>query len=216
MLSFSYKWLGERKVHSVALPDFPRYASDPHDDEDLVGEFAKILAQADIVVWHNGSRFDHTTTNTRLVFHGHDPLPKLNSVDTLTEARRVFKFPSNRLDDLGEYLQVGRKVQHSGKHLWLSCMNGDAASWKLMRRYNNGDVLLLEKVYLKLRPFIRHHNVNIATGKMGACPKCSSTSLQSRGFGRTKTGEFQRFQCQSCGSWSSGKSEPVAKKITIV
>lgn len=215
MLSFSYKWLGEKKIHTYALPDFKGYRSDKHNDRLLVEKLAAILSEAEIVVHHNGDRFDVPTANTRLLFHGHTPAPPFKTVDTCKEARRVLKLPSNKLDDIGEYFGVGRKLAHTGKHLWLACMNGDLKAFKEMKKYNAQDVALLEKVYLKLRPYIRHHNVNIATGTIGACPKCSSTQLQHRGFHRTRTSESPRLQCQSCGAWSLGKSEPLAKKVHI-
>jgi len=84
-----------------------------------------------------------------------------------------------------------------------------------MEQYNKRDVWLLDAVYLKLRPYIRHPNVNIAPRKMGACPKCGSPHLNSRGFNYTRTSEFRKFQCMDCGAWSLGKAEPLAKKIHI-
>jgi hypothetical protein len=48
---------------------------------------------------------------------------------------------------LGHFLGIGRKLNHTGKALWLGCMSGDPKSWKKMRRYNQQDVRLLEAVY---------------------------------------------------------------------
>ncbi len=215
LLTFSCKWLGEKTVYTYGLPDFSDYKRDTHSDSQLVQKLNSFIEKADIVVAHNGDRFDIPTMNTRLLFHGFAPPPPYKTVDTCKEARKVLKLPSNKLDDIGEYFGLGRKLAHTGKHLWLACMNGDIKAFKEMKKYNAQDVLLLEKVYLKLRPFLRHPNVNIQNRTMGACPKCSSTNLQHRGFTYTRTSEAPRLCCNDCGSWSLGRKEPLAKRITI-
>jgi DNA polymerase elongation subunit (family B) len=199
MLSVAYKWLGNSKVTCIALPDFPGYKRNLRDDCKLLEAVSKVLDSADIIVAHNGDKFDITMTNTRLVTHCLSPLQPKKTVDTLKIARGRFKFLSNRLDDLGNVLGVGRKLPHTGKKLWLACMNGDLEAWKLMRKYNIQDVLLLEKVYLKLRPFATNHpNINHFTRHPTACPKCGSTHSQRRGHIYTATTEAPKFQCMGC------------------
>jgi len=73
--------------------------------------------------------------------------------------------------------------------------------------HNCQDVQLLEDVYLKLRPFISHPNVNLITGQRETdctCHVCQSKDVTKRGFSFTKTGRKQRYQCNDCGSWSTG------------
>lgn len=159
MLSFSYKWLGEKATHTYALPDFHRFRKDKHDDSQLVAKLHELLSQADIVVHHNGDRFDVPTANTRLLFHGFSPPAPFKTIDTCKQARRLLKLPSNKLDDIGEYFGLGRKLAHTGKHLWLACMNGDRKAYKLMKKYNAQDVVLLENVYLKMLPYIKQPKI---------------------------------------------------------
>ena len=84
-------------------------------------------------------------------------------------------------------------------------MNGDKKSWKVMRKYNARDVELLERVYLKLRPwFTQHPNLNAYTDRKD-CTKCGSHRLQRRGFEILKNRKRQKFQCLDCGGWSSGE-----------
>jgi transposase-like protein len=45
--------------------------------------------------------------------------------------------------------------------------------------------------------------------KAAACGTCGSVHVHSRGYRRTKSFLIQRFQCQTCGSWSDG----VRKKV---
>jgi len=207
MLSFSAKWLHEKRVTTYTLADFKGHKAQSHNDKKLVEKLAEFISQADIVIAHNGDNFDITTTNTRLVTHGLKPIPPVKTVDTLKVARSKFKFLSNRLDDLGNVLGLGRKVAHTGKNLWFGCMNNDPKSWAVMKKYNEQDVKLLESVYLKLRPFMTNHpNLNIFNKTTCSCRNCGSTNLQARGYSVTTTGTKQRYQCQDCGSWMTGKS----------
>lgn len=208
MLSFAWKWLGESKVQCRTLSDYAGYKKDPHNDKKLIEDLWKLIESADVIVGHNGDRFDLRKTNARIVYHGFSVPAPYKTVDTLKVARRYFKFDSNRLNDLGLYLGVGNKIPHTGSKLWKDCMKGDAKSWEIMRDYNKQDVNLLERVYLKLRPWMNNHpNVNLVDMKIGACPTCGSTKLNKRGYSMTRSTRSQRFQCVSCGTWSTGKNE---------
>ena len=48
-----------------------------------------------------------------------------------------------------------------------------------MKRYNKQDVVLLEKIYLKLRPWIRIHPDILKSGI--CCQKCGSINIEWRG-----------------------------------
>src|SRR5262245_10338404 len=107
MLGFAYKWLGQKRIYTRALPDFPDYKENPDDDGALVGELWKLLDAADILVAHNGDRYDLRYAHARMLYHGYLPYDPAKSVDTLKVARRIAKFGSNKLDDLGHYLGLG-------------------------------------------------------------------------------------------------------------
>lgn len=204
MLCFAVKWLGQKKTKTYALCDYPGYAKDKENDKALVTDLWRILDQADIVCAHNGDSFDIKKTNSRFAVHGLLPPSDYKTIDTLKFARRSFKFDSNKLDNIGRYLQVGRKMPHTGKDLWLGCMAGNPKSWKTMRRYNAQDVNLLEQVYIKLRPWAQSHpSLTVYDGRRG-CPRCLSPRMQRRGVRVQKTRKYERFQCQDCGSWDTG------------
>jgi len=201
MLCFAYKWDGERETHVVALPDFPLYEEDSENDLELVKRLHELVSQADIVVAHNGDRFDWRAINARFVFHGLTPPPPILMVDTLKVARRYFKFSSNRLEDLALLFGFGHKHPGHDALLWQGCMRGDPKAWTTMKSYNKQDVRLLEKLYKRLRPWVKGHP-RVTPWEFGAvCPKCAG-KLQRRGYQRSKTMVYRRFQCQKCGGWS--------------
>lgn len=209
MLSFSVQ-INDGPIKVFALPDYKGYGKDKANDKQLVQDLWEIFDDSDIIVAHNGDKFDIRKANARFLVHGMRPPAPFKSIDTLKIARKHFKFDSNRLDDLARYLGVGRKLATTGKALWLGCMNGEAASWTLMKRYNKQDVVLLRKVHDALRPWATNYpNMAVYVGEDLICPRCTSQHLQKRGFGYTVTGKHQRYQCQDCGHFSRGKNETV-------
>lgn len=204
MLCFAYKWLGEKKIKTHALIDYRGYKKDRTNDAPLIEDLWKVFDEADIIIGHNGDRFDIKKANARFIAHGLKPPSPFKSIDTLKIARRHFKFDSNKLNDLGKYLKVGRKLPHTGFKLWMDCMAGDPKSWNLMRRYNARDVELLEAVYEKIKPWASGHpNLNVYT-QSNSCPTCQSHNIQRRGIAVTKSRRYQRMQCLDCGAWASG------------
>jgi hypothetical protein len=205
MLSFAYKWLGESTVHAVGLPDFPGYTRDKENDKALVTRLWELMNDADIIVAHNGDAFDIKKANTRFIIHRLPPPEPSKTIDTLKLARKVGKFKSNKLDSLGQDLGEGRKLPHTGFHLWKGCMRGDLPSWKLMLRYNKQDVALLERVYLRFRPWAASHpNVTLYSGRPG-CPKCGSARSQKRGFVYAQRSRFQNYMCLDCRGYFKGE-----------
>ncbi|NHZ84895.1 MAG: RNase H superfamily protein [Planctomycetia bacterium] len=217
MLCFAAKWLGQNKIITSALSDFSTYKKNKEDDRNVLNILWKLLDEADIVIAHNAIAFDIRKANARFLAHGMTPPSPYKVVDTLRVARKYFKFNSNKLDDLGEHLGIGRKIATGGFGLWKGCMNGDNKSWKKMIQYNKQDVKLLEDVYLKLRPWIiSHPHRGLLDEKEKACPNCNSNKLQRRGFTHTRVSVFQRWQCVSCGAWSRSRLAEKTIKPKII
>lgn len=204
ILSFAWKELGKPGVTIKGLCDYPNYLKNKEDDRALCQDLWEVLDGADIIIAHNGDDFDFLKSNTRFVTHRMPPPTPYKSVDTLKIARNKFKFDSNKLDELGRYLGLGRKLATTGYKLWLACMAGDLKAWALMKKYNGQDVNLLERVYMVLRPWATNH-ANVNQGKQN-CPKCSSSRVQRRGWSYTALRKKQRYQCTSCTGWYEGSA----------
>lgn len=219
VMSVAYKDLYEDSITCKTLPDYKGYKNGLLNDERLVKDIWKVLDDADVVIAHHGDRFDLPKLNARFVFYGLTAPSAYKSIDTKKVASRYFKFDSNSLNNLGAYLNLGAKVENGGFSLWDRCIQGDKDAWKRMAEYNIQDVLLLEKVYLTLRPFMENHpHLGLLSGSdtESSCPTCQSTEVIKRGFSITRTGKRQRYQCTSCGSWSSGKFEKSSLKSILV
>ena len=198
--TYAAKWL-DGPVFAKALPDYKGYKPNSYDDRALVADLWALLDEADIVVAHNGDDFDFRVMRARFIFYELAPPAPFKTIDTKKVAKRVAKFNSNRLDDLGRYFDMGRKIKTTFE-LWQGCIEGNPKAWAEMIRYNKHDVVLLEKVYKRLLPWIQDHpNYGLYVGDV-VCPKCGSRQLQRRGKAVTNTRIYQRWQCQACGGWS--------------
>lgn len=206
MLAFCAKWLDSGETISRCLPDYKNYQPGAPDDREMIKELWELFNEADVLIGHNGDQFDIKKTNARFIVHGLNPPAPYKTIDTKKVARKYFRFNSNKLDDLGNTLGVGRKVKHTGFDLWQDCMNGDLEAWEVMRMYNRQDVLLLERVYHKLKPFMTNHpNMSVLSDLENGCPVCASTEIIKRGFALTPIGRKQRYQCTKCGAWATGR-----------
>lgn len=198
----NWMWLGEDKVHGVSVLDDPkRFKKNPADDFHVVSTMRNVLEEADVVVTHNGDQFDNKYMKARSIYHGFGPLAPFKSVDTKKIAKTGFMFNSNRLDYLGRFLGVGKKIE-TRPNLWIEALRGDIKAIKEMVHYGKGDVTLLRDVFLKLQPWMPEHvNRELYGGGADECPRCASRNVQRRGEHRAISQVYQRWQCQSCSGW---------------
>ena len=214
VMAWSAKWLGDKKIMVKSLPDYPStYKKNAEDDKELLVEIRDLLDEADIVIGHNSIKFDSRKLNARFIMNGIDLPSPYRQIDTLREAKAHFCFSSNKLNDLGIALGVGKKVDTGGFELWRDCLNQKKKAWTLMKQYNKQDVDLLEKVYLKLRPYMKNHP-NVSLDNLNddpTCTACGSTNLHRRGYAYTNVSKFARLQCQDCGKWSRSRVSELTK-----
>ena len=208
VLSFAYKWEGDRGVKVVAQCDFDDYDGGYLNDRNVCAAMFDLLDEADIVVAHNGDRFDVPKINARLLLNGFSPPSPYHSIDTLKIVRREFAFASNSLANVCEELGIGKKMDSGGIETFLGCMSGDEKAWRHMKRYNKRDVQLSQKLYHFLRPWVKNHpSVNLMSGEDDACPRCGKVgALRPKGYRYTKVSKFRRYVCEptkgGCGGWS--------------
>lgn len=208
ILCWCAKWYQNDEIFSSALVDYPeQYKLNPRNDLEVMKDLHAALDEADIVVAHNAIKFDIRKVNTRFVAHGIKPPSPYQVVDTLKIARRHFSFTSNKLDDLGRLLNLGRKEKTEGFKLWTDCMDGNLDAWEKMIKYCAQDVKLLEQVYTTLIPYAAGTpNISVITNQF-SCPKCGSTNVQRRGTAYTNSLAYQRWCCMDCGSWSRSRKK---------
>lgn len=194
-LCWAAKWHGEKEV---------MFESVVTGSDRMVKRIHKLLNEADAVCHYNGKKFDIPTLNKEFLLLGLPPPSPAKQVDLLETARKRFKLASNKLDFVAKSLGLGSKTKHKGMELWLGCMNKNKADWKVMEEYNKQDVILLEKVYNRLLPWIDSHPNMSVFNDVECCTKCSSTNFNARGYAMSSAGRYARYQCNDCGSWFRG------------
>ena len=198
--TYAARW-NDGPVFAKALPDYKGYKPGSYDDKELVKDLWKLFDEADIIVAHNGDDFDIRMVRGRFVFHNMMPPSPFKTIDTKKAAKKIGRFNSNALNDLGDLL-LGQKKIKTDFELWKGCIDGDKKSWDKMVKYNKQDVVLLANLYYRLRPFMPEHPNFGLFNQTVSCPKCGSKNIQWRGYARAITRVYRRYQCQQCGGWS--------------
>lgn len=201
IICISWKWLGKDKVRHV---DWGRDAC----DAKVLEKFMPEVEKADMIIAHNGDRFDWSWIRGRLLYHGMQPMAKVKQLDTLKEARKKFNLNSCALDYLSKYTGREGKI-HVGYDLWKALMlTNKAKDRRTMVEYCDQDILVLEDVYLKMRPHLDNNlNFAIFNEDKRICPACGGKVHKHDQRYYTNVGTRQRYRCTECGHVAvSGKN----------
>jgi len=145
IICIAYKFEGESKTQCLTWNN--------GDDKELLEKFAKVMDSADEVCGHNSDSYDIKWVRARCIFHRIPISSKLNSIDTLKLARKQFRFNSNKLNYISQFLNIGEKI-HTDFDLWKNIvMKNDKSSLQKMSNYCKKDVELLEDVYHEIERY---------------------------------------------------------------
>jgi len=201
-LTWAAKWLFEDKVYSAKLK--PEEVKNENDKRIIEGIW-KLINEADIVIAHNGEKFDIPKLNTRFIINGLQPPLPYQQIDTLKHIRRQFGFTSNKLDYVNKLLNLERKKE-TNFELWEKCMKGDVKALKEMEDYNIQDVRILEETYLLIRAWIKPHpnmGLFILDEKEERCPSCGANEMKDMGkLYYTSANAYELRKCSNCGASS--------------
>lgn len=201
VMSIAYRWGHQKRVNLLKLPDYDGFSKDPTSDVDILEEFSEVIGQADYSVAHNTS-FDSKMIRGRMFMNGLPPFATPQEFCTYRTAKRLFKLPRYRLDDIGRYLGVGRKDETGGIKLWVDCMEGSKSAWDKMGKYNKQDVALLEKVYQGILPWTK------LTLFDSGCPRCGSLDITTHQNRVTAAGaKYRQYRCHGCGSFPTDRKQ---------
>ena len=194
MICWSAKWLGDTKVLNSCL------STTDVDDFNVISNLWKLLDEADIIVAHN-AKFDIGKANARFIVHGLTVPSPYKVIDTLKIARSNFGFTYNKLDYISKILNGKGKIQ-TNFQLWVDCMNRKKEALEEMQLYCDNDVLELEDIYLKLRPFAKAHpSMTVLKSNIG-CKSCGSDNLEYIKDTTTNSNIYKLYQCKDCKSWT--------------
>lgn len=140
IICISYKWLGEEQVYNLTWDN-------NQCDKFLLEQFIPILDEADMIVAHNGDRYDLKFIKTRALKHNLKMLINYKQFDTLKVAKAKFMFNSNKLDYISKFLGAEGKISTEMK-LWDDIILKKCPKALIkMLDYCDEDVRQLEVVY---------------------------------------------------------------------
>lgn len=199
IICICYKWEGEKEVFSLQWDS-------KQCDKTMLQKFIEVADVATELVGHNGDRFDLAWIRTRCLFHKIPMFPKYTTIDTLKVARSKFRFNSNRLNYIADFLGIGQKIK-TEYSLWKDILlKKDKIAMEKMIKYCKKDVSLLEKVFKALQTHIEpktHYGVIFGEDR-GSCPECGSDDLIRSKKTVTATGLIRiQYRCKTCGKFCS-------------
>lgn len=215
ILSWSAKWLGSPETETMY--EDQRNAANIEDDSEILKGLWKLVDEADIILTQNGKKFDEKKMNARFILNGFKPTSSFRHIDTLQLAKARFGFTSNKLEYMTDKLCTKyKKLDHSkfsGFKLWSECLKGNKEAWNEMEVYNRHDVLSLEELYLKLRPWDKiTPNFNVFNESEETYCACGSAEFHKNGYAYSNTGKYQRYTCKKCGAETKGKENLLSKE----
>jgi hypothetical protein len=214
ILCACWRWLGSNVTESIHLT--PEEVLNK-DDSRIVAKLFELYEQADAVLAHNSQGFDHKVVQTRAIYNGFSPLPQVKVLDTLQLVKKYLKLPSNRLDAIGEFFGLGRKVSTGGIRLWREVQEGDEEAMEKMVEYCLQDVDLLYEVYLRTRQLGRAgSDFNAALyfdDDLVRCRVCGSSDVEVTGRTiETSLNVFDEVRCNECGAVHRHRESTTSKQ----
>jgi DNA polymerase elongation subunit (family B) len=186
-----YRWLKDKKARTLT------WGKDA-DEETMVRDAVALFDRARFIIMHNGDRFDLRWLRGRAMYYRIPMAPRYCTVDTLKIMQRMAYLNSHRLDYLGEYFGIGRKISTSYE-LWVKIVTKNhQPSLREMARYCRQDVDLLTEFYLEFHPWFPAPPNSVAAGVSG-CPHCGSDRTVIRKEYRTTAGHDRvHIICRDC------------------
>jgi uncharacterized protein YprB with RNaseH-like and TPR domain len=123
------------------------------DDRELVQAIARELEGYDILVAHNGKRFDLPFLQTRLARWGLPPLPRKKLIDPVLLARNNYRMSSNSLRRLLSMFGLNQKTDVETE-IWLrASLDGDREAMNYIVDHCVKDVAMLEQLTDRVKSF---------------------------------------------------------------
>ncbi len=200
IICVSWKWGHESTVHSMD------WGFKKQDSSKLVKKLTQEMEKADLIIGHNADKFDWRHLNTQRMLH---KLPSIDwsirSEDTLKQLRKHFYLPSYRLDYIASLLEVGSKNSMCFQD-WIDIVERrDESKLRKMVKYCSKDVLLLQSVYTKLKPYMKPKLEYAVLGGGYVCPVCGSGKVVKNGV-RVYNGKiYQNYICKNHGGYAGKK-----------
>lgn len=209
IISISWKWLEDDKASYIDITDDPECGVGSEDA--ILNKLWELLHEANVVVAHNGRKFDLKKIRARMIAKGFLPYSPVRVVDTLEISKNEFAFTSNKLAYLTKLLCKGYvKDGHEkfpGFVLWKEFLSNNPLAQKEMREYNMIDVLSLQELYGIMAPW------SSKLPQFEVYEDSLDMSVwEEDGFCYTNLGKYKQYRNSETGQWRRGRINLLSKE----
>lgn len=208
IMSYAAKFRGEDTIYYLDQ----RYAEPIEDESQLLEGIHHLMSQADIIVAHNGKKFDFKKLATRFAKFKMAPMGIKRYMDTMVMAKKVFSLTSNSLDFVASFFGIQGKFKSRkfiGQELWNACLDKNMEAWEEMEIYNKQDVVVLEEVFEELLPYDRTLNLTPYLEE-NTCT-CGSTGFKRHDYFVSQVSKIIIYKCVSCQKEYKGRENVLDK-----
>lgn len=198
------------------------------DDFDVVRKVVEAVNNCDLMITFNGKRFDVKLLNTRALFWGLPPVKSPKHIDLFEQSKRVFKFPSNSMQNVSMYLGEKGKLETSGSNLWERCAeweNYEECEKALieMVTYGNQDIEATRDLYKRFQGWMKGvPNLGIITNEVTEnktlrCIHCGGDDifpLDQKTY--TSVSSFDLYRCAKTSCRGISRVTSNGKNLTSV
>jgi uncharacterized protein YprB with RNaseH-like and TPR domain len=146
------------KIHTLRQDELnPGWKKgDRGNDKELVKRFMKIVRKHDVLVAHNGGRFDIPFLRTRALRWGLTPLREVKHVDPCYIAFRKFKLKSNSLGRVADHVGIKDKKTPLDMSVWADAtLRGNKKAMNLIVKHCVADIRVRTGVLGFVKPYIK-------------------------------------------------------------
>lgn len=163
------------------------------DSKQVIQEFDKLVAEADIIVGKNNIAFDNKYIDTLRMYHGLPNIsyPKVQDIEK--DIKKNFRLQSNSLDYIAKMLGFKGKKKVTMDD-WLDAIfRKNIKGYNKLLDYCKQDVEMTRAIYNKI------NNYTVST----KCQVCQGTNLKRNGTHTNNFGElYQNYWCNDCTSYA--------------
>lgn len=207
LLCFTWMDATEKKSHIIRISDYPLFKTDPTNDRELVKDIKRIMDGQDMWFGWFSTKHDVPLINSRLIYHGLQPLAEMAHVDGWRVAKDNLRLPSNGLAMVSMFLGLPQKTPIK-PNIWKRARAGHLPSLRYVYTHGLRDTEMTRLAYLKMLPLIKNHpNVYQIGDFKDGCPKCGvKGKIRPDGHGYAQKKAYQKFHCKACGGYTRGKN----------
>lgn len=136
----------------------PHWDSKRSFDKPVVKAILDCLCEYDVLVAHNGLKFDIPFIRTRLAKWRLHSLPDIKLIDPVQLARNKMRMSYNSLERLADYLGVNSKTPVTGDMWMRAALDGDRKSMDYIVKHCIEDVYTLDKIVDMVKPYSKAFN----------------------------------------------------------